>query len=196
MIFYGQKTITKNISFEYRSYGIKDPKYLMCFLHPAGVDSSALEHIYKNLLEKNQEKYGFELIMPFVCNDIFNPDSVKLAIEDRLDIIGQPSLPVIVCGYSMGARGTWDFAFSYPKVAKAIIPVAGYGCYLRSQLICDLPALIIHGSLDNVIPISESKKMHSTTKLSDLWIFETDHTGISEVFCYDELYQWIEQHIS
>lgn len=193
------KTITKNVRSSYFTMypdGTKDCESvpLVVYLHPAGIRESRFVPFYSKLREDGKK---------FVClshssgPDIHNPDSVKVAIDAVCE--NHPNIDrnrIYIAGFSMGARGAWDFAFEYPHVPAAMIVVSGFGSYLRAHRILDLPVSIVHGKRDFVVPFEESEKMYSAlqdaqcTRDVHLYSLDCGHEA-GEVIGHDRLWSWI-----
>lgn len=191
----GNVKVTKRVDFQY-SFIQRNSHKLIVFLTGAGergISSQQAELIAKNLFLR----YSCNIIIP-LCgrDDIWRPDAVVSCITDfkqRGNIIDK----VCLLGYSMGARGVWDTAIAYPKKWSAIVPVAGFSCYLAAKSIAHIPCWIFHGNMDNVVPPIESMKMYSAMKehggnpkLSLLDGFEHD-IDLQTLFNLDGVYNWI-----
>ena len=59
---------------------------------------------------------------------------------------------IYVTGLSMGGRGTWDVAASYPDKFAAIAPVAGEEDPAIAERLKNMPTWVFHGSEDTVVP--------------------------------------------
>ncbi len=133
----------------------------MLFLHGAGergVDgSSALRYALPRVLEKPRPE-KLRVVVP-QCP----PES---RWGDHLDSLGGladalRSETLAVAGFSMGAQGAWAFAARYPDRVRRLAPVAGRlpagvsAAELASRL-PDVPTWVIHGTLDERVPVAES----------------------------------------
>lgn len=69
---------------------------------------------------------------------------------------------IYMSGFSSGGHGVWYLAIRYPSLFAAINPVAGE-CPLSSLLInlMHVPAYIIHGVRDTVIPVEAARDANS-----------------------------------
>lgn len=65
------------------------------------------------------------------------------------------SQKVLVTGYSLGGIGTWHFAWKYPELFTAAIPLAGVPCPPGDW---QTPICAIHSLQDEVIPIESTRK--------------------------------------
>lgn len=85
---------------------------------------------------------------------------------------------VYLMGLSMGGAGTWRLAYEHPDRFAAIVPVCGFAGSFRglppvvgidaadpyaalAQKIAAIPAWIVHGAADSVVPVEESRRMHA-----------------------------------
>jgi predicted peptidase len=64
-----------------------------------------------------------------------------------------------VAGQSDGGYGTWNLITQRPEMFAAAIPLCGGGDPKLARLIAKLPIWVFHGRRDDVIPVSESRKM-------------------------------------
>lgn len=56
-----------------------------------------------------------------------------------------------LCGYSMGALGTWHLLVHYPERFSAAVPIAGYP--QRADLACAIPVHALHAASDELFPL-------------------------------------------
>jgi poly(3-hydroxybutyrate) depolymerase len=77
---------------------------------------------------------------------------------------------VFLTGHSMGAAGAWLIASSKPETFAAIAPVSG-GVPLQGSeqaallaKLKDMPALVIHGAKDGIVPVESSRKAVEAAK--------------------------------
>src|SRR5262249_4297126 len=111
---------------------------------------------------------------------------VVSAIESSYKI---DPLRVFLTGHSMGGFGVWLVASAKPDLFAAIAPVSG-GAPLKGdalsrllQTVKDLPAMIVHGARDGVIPPSQSRDMASAAQKAGLKVThleppDSDHLSV------------------
>jgi predicted esterase len=66
---------------------------------------------------------------------------------------------VYVEGHSLGAMATWEWALDNPERFAAISPRAGRGEPFRASRLKNIPAWVIHGANDDVVPNGFSDQM-------------------------------------
>ena len=66
---------------------------------------------------------------------------------------------IYVAGQSDGGVGTWNVIEQRPNLFAAAIPLCGAGDPSRASRIAKLPIWAFHGTLDEIIPVVESRKM-------------------------------------
>jgi pimeloyl-ACP methyl ester carboxylesterase len=64
-------------------------------------------------------------------------------------------------GHSLGAMATWEWALNNPERFAAISPRAGIGEPYRASRLKNVPAWVIHGELDDVVPRGFAEEMIS-----------------------------------
>jgi poly(3-hydroxybutyrate) depolymerase len=87
---------------------------------------------------------------------------------------------VFLTGHSMGAAGAWLIASAKPETFAAIAPVSG-GVPLQgseqSALLAklkDMPALVIHGAKDGIVPVESSRKAVEAAKKAGVKVIFQD----------------------
>jgi predicted peptidase len=125
---------------------------LVLFLHGAGERGRDLRAMRTQGLPKLAESRAlpFVLVVPQVAPDEVWSTDALLAL--RID-----PARVYLTGLSMGAFGAWDLATTAPERFAALVAISGGGnpvpaCRLRST-----PVWLVHGQLDDVIPVEESQ---------------------------------------
>jgi predicted peptidase len=66
---------------------------------------------------------------------------------------------IYLVGCSMGGYGTWRAAGAYPARFAAIAPICGGGQPEDAEALADLPTWAFHGAKDEVVPVTQSKRM-------------------------------------
>ena len=99
----------------------------------------------------------------------------------------------------MGGFGTWNFAFDYPDLFAAVLPICGGGDKKRAEYIKHLPVWNFHGGKDYIVPIKYSDEM--VTALQKIGgnvkytIYpKAGHDSWTETYNNPEIYQWFLQH--
>lgn len=120
---------------------------------------------------------------------------------------------VYLTGMSMGGNGSWFLAYHHPDrfAAVAVIcgfvsprgPLAGilgadvadpYAAIARA--ISHLPVLIVHGEVDPVVPVAESRRMHEALRAAGASVRYvelpgTNHNSWDATYASPELVGWL-----
>jgi predicted peptidase len=103
---------------------------------------------------------------------------------------------VTVTGLSMGGRGTWDLAMSYPERFAAIAPVCGGALPDRACRLKDVPVRAFHGAKDPVVPLAESETVVLAVKkcggAAELVVYpEAGHDAWTATYRDPSLWDWL-----
>ena len=178
----GSVNLQKKIDFKYFvSQFVSENAKNVVYLHSAGYLKSKTEpgevDVIKDLCPDHN------IICPMSNGDIFNPDSVHECILDFFNKKGVKNRETIMIGFSMGARGCWDYGFEYSNtIVNTIFPMSGYGCYLRTQKLGSLMSVIVHNEDDRVIHPNQSKMMHQSHDLSIYYGFRYGGHSIANLY--------------
>ncbi len=80
---------------------------------------------------------------------------------------GIPSDRIALIGFSQGAVMSLDVGLRYPRQLAAIIPLSGYLAFPetlaaeKSSESVKTPILLVHGTMDEVVPVDGSRKAHT-----------------------------------
>lgn len=171
-----------------RRHGGKYP--LIVFLHGAGergFDNVAqLKSLPQRLAaEDEQEKYTCFLLAPqcppkmdwsseTVLIDSTSTAGQKTILLDLvyqliLDISAKHSIDtnrIYITGYSMGGYGTWSMLARYSDLFAAASPLCGGGDPKSVEKFAHIPLWVVHGDADQVIPVTESRKMVEALRMN------------------------------
>jgi len=86
-------------------------------------------------------------------------DFLNAYLDELISIFPIDRDRVYVQGHSLGAMATWEWALDNPERFAAISPRAGIGEPYRAQRLKDVPAWVIHGESDDVIPTGFADEM-------------------------------------
>jgi pimeloyl-ACP methyl ester carboxylesterase len=86
-------------------------------------------------------------------------DFLNAYLDELLRILPVDRDHVYVEGHSLGAMATWEWALDNPERFAAISPRAGVGEPFRAARLKNVPAWIIHGADDDVVPSGFSDQM-------------------------------------
>lgn len=115
---------------------------------------------------------------------------------------------IYLTGLSMGGYGTWSLGLAHPEKFAAIAPVCGganaidiiLGSRDNGINFKNLPVWAFHGAKDEVVPLSESKRVIALLKNNGstdvkLTVYpETKHDSWKEAYNGAELYEWFLSH--
>ncbi|QDV48516.1 carboxylesterase family protein [Gimesia fumaroli] len=159
----------------------RDQKYpLIVFLHGSGErgydNVSQLRSLPQQMAQPDrQEKYPCYLLAP-QCPKEMNWSSAIVApnspqdSRNLIDLIHQmiseisqkhaiDPRRIYITGFSMGGYGTWSMIAQYPDLFAAASPICGGGDPETVSKFVHLPLWVVHGDEDQVVPVSESRKM-------------------------------------
>jgi len=86
-------------------------------------------------------------------------DFLNAFLDELLKTLPVDRDRVYVEGHSLGAMATWEWALDNPERFAAISPRAGRGEPFRAGRLKNLPAWVIHGADDDVVPTGFSDQM-------------------------------------
>jgi predicted peptidase len=137
---------------------VKTPKRtknspLLVFLHGMGCQGQSIDSLVP-------EELGFTHLAPICPNEgSWVADDIYYLIDRVVHGYQLNKKRIYLTGFSMGARGVWNLATSYPDKFAAIMPISGYACYIDAPKIANVPAMVFHGTEDDTVPFIESVKM-------------------------------------
>lgn len=134
-------------------------------------------------IRRDPTRYPAIIIIPQTPPDstwIGTPADVAIAALDQtLSEFRTDADRVYLTGLSLGGNGTWNLAYKYPDRFAAIAPVCGFVSIFRqlpnsrpiipsdtgtamfaalAKRIGRLPTWIVHGEIDPVVPVAESRR--------------------------------------
>jgi pimeloyl-ACP methyl ester carboxylesterase len=86
-------------------------------------------------------------------------DFLNAYLDQLLEMLPIDQDHVYVEGHSLGAMATWEWAMNNPERFAAISPRSGIGEPFRAMRLKNVPAWVIHGANDPVIPSGCSDQM-------------------------------------
>lgn len=86
-------------------------------------------------------------------------DFLNAYLDELLSILPVDPDRVYVQGHSLGAMATWEWALDNPERFAAISPRAGVGEPYRAKRLKNVPAWVIHGENDRVVPSGYADQM-------------------------------------
>ena len=96
----------------------------------------------------------------------------------------------------MGGFGTWDLAVAAPERFAAIAPLAGGGDESQAERLMELPIWAFHGAVDQVVPLSRSRRMVDAVRAAGgdakLTVYENEGHGIDQVtYARADFWDWL-----
>lgn len=174
---------------------------VLFFLHGKSLSGTNLNRLRRygvlSAVEK-RKKINAILVTPQLANGSWNAEKLLeilqfMAREYKID-----DDRIYVCGMSLGAYGTMEFAGKYPNKIAAAVAICGGGIETDACNLAKIPLWIQHGDADRVVNISESKKMVNAIKKckgKNKLIFTVikggTHGNVEQVFHEDEIYDWM-----
>ena len=194
---------------------------LVIFLHGAGERGNdnciQLKHCIKYFLDDTvTSRYPFLLMVPQCPNGKrwVNTDwsllehvmdsapttelnNVMVVLDSLINCRSADASRVYLVGISMGGFGVWDALQRWPEKFAAAIPICGGGDPAYADVMKNIPVLIFHGMLDEVVRPSRSQQMYAALKVvgnEDAVIVtypELGHVCWDEAFSMPGLFKWM-----
>jgi len=127
---------------------------LIILLHGAGgtkkedISSFKGNRDVKWLMDPANSKHVAKILVP-QSRSLWDPDSLNKMLDHILGTNSDIDEDRVYCiGYSMGGKGTWEWAMASPKRFAAIIPVAFIADLSRLKDMVDLPIWAMVGTGD------------------------------------------------
>ena len=198
-------------NFGYVKYLPKDfsdsKKYpLVIFLHGAGERGDdldvAMRHGYMKHVRDEGKEYPFIFIAPQCPAGKYwgcYTESLIAFIDYICETLPVDRTRVYLTGLSMGGTGTYMLAMAAPEKFAAIAPVCGSGIYWFGEALRDVPVMMYHGDLDEIVPIEESitmlRAIHKRGGNAQLKIlYGVTHRAWEAAYSGDELQTWLLSH--
>ncbi len=83
-----------------------------------------------------------------------------------------------VMGMSLGGYGTWDIITRRPTTFAAAVPICGGGNTSKASLIAKVPIWAFHGDEDELVSVSESRRMVAALKKAGGQPRYTEYKGV------------------
>lgn len=119
---------------------------------------------------RNQSKYPAFVLVPQSPRNWVASGLDRLSIEmqmvlEILDSVRKEfnidAARIYVLGQSDGGYGTWNLVSQRPSLFAAAVPLCGGGDPATAKRLASMPLWVFHGRRDDVIPVTESRKMIS-----------------------------------
>lgn len=176
------------------------PWPLVMFLHGSGERGTEINAVKSNgppmLVEKGR-KFPFILLCPQCPEKTIWDNKLLVTLLDEIQSkYNVDKSRVYLTGLSMGGHATWSLAIQYPERFAAIIPVCARGYSQDVYVLKDVPVWVFHGAKDDIVPISDGKKMADALekaggKIKFTIYPEANHDAWTETYNNPEVYEWL-----
>ncbi len=176
---------------------------LLLFLHGSGERGDDLEKVKVHGLPGRLDALAD---FPFVVVSPQCPDGERWQVDALAALLDEVARRlrvdpdrVYVTGLSMGGRGTWDLAMSYPERFAAIAPVCGGALPDRACRLKDVPVRAFHGAADTVVPLAESETVVEAVQrcggTAELVVYPgVGHDSWTATYADPSLLEWLLSH--
>ncbi len=131
----------------------------------------------------------------------WSPAKINTILEWVIDCTRADANRVYVVGMSLGGYGTMDFVGTYPEKVAASMALCGGTTLKDFSGLAKAPIWIIHGTADNAVNISQSKRVveglqaaGATPLLRYEWIPGASHGDLARYFYTEKTYEWLFLH--
>ena len=153
---------------------------LIIALHGLGATQDSFFEFYEKRFPKLAEEHGYIVAAPLG----YRPDGaygklmfghpgdpsvarkLELSEKDVMNVLGLmrknykiDETRIYLTGHSMGGIGTWYLGSKYPHIWAALAPFSGSGNYLTVAAMKHIPAIVVHGDADPIMPVGASRMM-------------------------------------
>lgn len=195
---------------------------VILFLHGAGhrgeYPSGATESVLGRRFQSYQEQARAIVVFPRCRTNGWwsSPDMeamVLAALEQTMREFNGDRRRVYLTGLSMGGYGAWFLAARHPRTFAAIVPVCG-GIRTPSTIpippastapdpfldvarrVGNVPVWVFHGSADEVIDVSESRRMVEALRSTGGRVRYTEYAGVGHnswdrAYAEPDFFRWL-----
>ena len=105
---------------------------------------------------------------------------------------------IYVTGQSMGGYGSFGAVAAAPKLFAAAVPVCGGWVPGDAKKMAGVAFWVFHGSADNVVPVTGSRKMVEALKAAGAKPKYTEYEGVrhnswTKAYATEEMWKWLFQ---
>ena len=182
-------------------------KPLVIFLHGKSLCGTDMNKVRKygtiSALEKGRRLDAY-VIAPQNPGGAWNPQKIMDVVDYVCANYDIDENRIYVLGMSLGGYGTLDFAATYPDRIAAAIGMGGGATVKDLSGLADMPLWIIHGTGDDLVPVSASDKVAQAIEDAraegDINRLQYDrlpgynHSILARVFYRPEVYEWLFTH--
>jgi predicted peptidase len=161
-------TAARSFDLRYRLYlpeGYKTARKrwpLVLFLHGSGERGGDLKRLELQGLPRLAagRSFPFVLVAPQIPEgEVWSAEPLTYFLDELETTLWIDSNRIYLTGISMGAFGVWDLATATPDRFAALLAISGGGNPVEVCQLKDVPAWIVHGRQDDVIPVSWSEEL-------------------------------------
>ncbi|MGC6515269.1 MAG: hypothetical protein ACON4N_12295 [Myxococcota bacterium] len=104
--------------------------------------------------------------------------------------------PDVVVASSFGGAVALRLMHESPELSRPTVLLAGAGPKLTPYrtLPAGVPALLVHGRHDTVVPLADSEMLATTSDMADLMVLDDDHR-LASVVCEAKLGAWVRRMV-
>lgn len=200
-------TLRKRVSYRYLLYLPKayaaEPERrwpLLLFLHGSGERGEDLAKVRTHgppkLLE-GRDDFPFVVVSPQCPEGArWEADALAALMDDVTRRLRVDPDRVTVTGLSMGGRGTWDLAMTFPERFAGIAPICGGALPDRACRLKGVPVRAYHGAKDGVVPLSETQTVVEAVRKcggeAELVVYpEATHDSWTAAYSDPGLWEWL-----
>ena len=205
-----EATVSRKVSYRYLLYVPKAYEAdatkrwpLLLFLHGSGERGADLAKVKVHGPPRQldgRDDFPFVVVSPQCPDDQrWQADALAALLDDVTKKLRIDPDRVYVTGLSMGGRGTWDLAMSYPERFAAVAPVCGGALPDRACRLKDVPIRAFHGAKDPVVPLAESETVVDAVKkcggTAELVVYtDAGHDSWTATYADPSLWHWLLSH--
>ncbi len=205
-----EATVSRKVSYRYLLYVPKAYEAdatkrwpLLLFLHGSGERGADLAKVKVHGPPRQldgRDDFPFVVVSPQCTDDQrWQADALAALLGDVTKKLRIDPDRVYVTGLSMGGRGTWDLAMSYPERFAAVAPVCGGALPDRACRLKDVPIRAFHGAKDPVVPLAESETVVDAVKkcggTAELVVYpDAGHDSWTATYADPSLWHWLLSH--
>lgn len=205
-----EATVSRKVSYRYLLYVPKaypaDPTRrwpLLLFLHGSGERGDDLAKVKVHGPAKaldGLDDFPFVVVSPQCPADQrWQADGLAALLDDVTKRLRIDPDRVYVTGLSMGGRGTWDLAMSYPERFAAIAPICGGALPDRACRLKGVPVRAFHGAKDTVVPLAESETVVKAVRgcggTAEFEVYPAaGHDSWTDTYSDPSLWEWLLSH--
>jgi len=153
------------------------PAPLLVALHGLGAGDESFFAYGAGTLAREVERRGWLVVAPLGWRkDSFyrgpGEEDVLAVMDEATKEFRVDPTSVWLIGHSMGGFGTLRIAANHPERFAAIAPISGGGPAAWLEPLRDVPALLVHGDADRLVPVDASRTLFELARSKGMpWEF-------------------------